>query len=445
MIIGNNFKPAFYLFIFSLFFLKSYSQDRIDAAEIETKTLEFYTNKNWNSLIAIGNEALKQGIDIYLLRYRIGISYFEKSNYEAAISNLERAKEFDSNDPVLMEYLYYSYIYTNRNEKAVELLTIFPDDLKAKVNYKSPLFKSISAEIGVLSTDNFDTNKNANLKGTNNYAQGTFYSDVVFGNIVINNQISPNFKLQNLFSLVTNTSNDLFQSSLPIERTQVFTNKNNYFQWNVIGSYYYKGWNIGVGFGLYDSSFITYSPPPPLQPNAPFSSIKTNASNFSSSFSLSKKLSFIEPVLAITYSNLSDINSLSIEGSLNYFPLGNLNFYGNTKIGIVTNELQTNTIFTQLLGFKISKKIWIEGYGAYGNHQNYISDAGLYVFNTPNKINWYAGSNLNFYFKQFDFSLGYGIQERASSYERGANPLNTNTINYTYNYNLLKTKIVWKF
>jgi len=413
--------------------------------QIDAQTLNSFENKEYSNTILIGNEAIKQGIDFYFLRYRMGISYFEKTNYEAAIIHLEKAKEFDSNDPVLLEYLYYSYIYTNRNEKAFELLAILPDDLKEKINYKSSLFKSISAEIGVLSTDNFDTYKNANLKGTNNYAQGTFYSDVVFGNIVINNQISPNFKLQNLFSLVTNTSNDLFQSSTPVESSQVFTNKNNYFQWNVIGSYYLKGWNIGLGFGVYNSSFITYFPPPPLQPNAPFSSFKTNASNFSTSISLSKRLQYIEPTLAISYTDLSNFNSLSIEGSLNYFPLGNLNFYGNTKIGIVTNELQTNTIFTQLLGFKISKKIWIEGYGAYGNHQNYISDAGLYVFNTPNKINWYAGSNLNFYFKQFDFSLGYGIQERASSYERGANPLNTNTINYTYNYNLFKTKIVWKF
>jgi hypothetical protein len=311
------------------------------------------------------------------------------------------------------------------------------------VNYKSPIFKSISAEIGLLKTDNFDTYKNANLTATNNYAHGTFYSDVLFGNILINNQINPNFKLQNLFSLVSNTSNDLFQSSLPVERSQIFTNKNNYFQWNVIGSYYYKGWNIGAGFGAYNSSYITYTPP--NQPNAPFYSTKTNTTNFSTSISLSRKLKYIEPSLAITYTNLSNTNTFSIEGALNYFPLGNLNLYGNTKIGIVTNDSETNTIITQLLGLKISKKIWIEGYGAFGNHQNYISDNGLYVFNTPNKINWYAGSNLNFYFKQIDFSLGYGIQERGSSYENGPNPSNTNTINYTYNYNLLKTKIVWKF
>lgn len=418
---------------------------KLTSEQVDSQTYNSFTKKDYNATIELGNEAIKQGIDFYFLRYRIGVSYFEKTNYEAAIRNLEKAKEFDSNDPVLMEYLYYSYIYTNRKEKAAKLLAIFPDDLKAKLNHKSPIFESISAEVGVLKTNNFDSFKNANLKGTNNYAHGTFYSDVVFGNILVNNQISQNFKLQNLFSVVSNTSNDLFQTSLPVEKSQIFTNKNNYFQWNIIGSYYFKGWNIGAGFGVYNSSYIAYTPPPPLQPNAPFSSTKTNTTNFSTSISLSKKLEYIEPSLAIAYSNLSNSNTLSIEGALNYFPLGNLNFYGNTKVGIVTNNSETNTIITQLLGLKISKKIWVEGYGAYGNHQNYISDNGLYAFNTPSKINWYAGSNLNFYFKQLDFSLGYGIQERTSSYENGPNPSNTNTINYTYNYNLLKTKIVWKF
>jgi tetratricopeptide (TPR) repeat protein len=418
---------------------------KLTVQQVDEQTYNSFSNKDYGTTIILGNEALKQEIDFYYLRYRLGVSYFEKSNYEAAILHFEKAKTLDSNDPVLMEYLYYSYMYTNRNEKAVELLTIFPDDLKAKVNYKSPLFKSISAEVGVLKTDNFDNYKNANLKGTNNFAQGTFYSDVTFCNILITNQIIPNFKIQNLFSLVSNTSNTIFQFSLPIDKSQIFTDKNNYFQWNAIGSYYLKGWNIGAGFGIYSSSSIAYFPPPPFQPDAPFSSTRTTTTNFSGSISLSRKLKYFEPNISLLYSNLSNLNTLAIEGSINYFPLGNLNFYGNTKYGIVTNNTETNTIITQLLGLKISKKLWIEGYGAYGNHQNYISENGLYAFNTPNKINWYAGSNLNFYFKQIDFSIGYGIQERAASYENGPNPSNTNTINYTFNYNLLKTKIVWKF
>lgn len=413
--------------------------------QVDNQTYNSFMEKDFQTTIKVGNEAIKEGIDFYFLRYRIGVSYFEINNYEAAIINLEKAKEFDSNDPVLLEYLYYSYIYTRRNAAAAALLTILPDDLKAKLNHKTPLFESISAEIGLLKTNNFNHNKNANLKGNNNYAHGTFYSDVVFENIIITNQINPKLRIQNLFSVVSNTSNNLFQSALPIERTQIFSNKNNYFQWNSIASYYFKGWDIGVGFGIYKSGYTIYYPPPPLQPAAPFISTKINTTNFSTSVSLRRKLAYVEPVLAITYTDLLNLNTYSIEGSLNYFPLGNLNFYGNTKIGIVTNELETNTIFTQLLGLKLSKKIWLEGYGAIGNHQNYISDNGLFVFNTPNKINWYAGCNLNLYVKSFDFSLGYGIQERAASFENGFNSLNTNSINYTYNYHLLKTKIVWKF
>ena len=259
------------LFFFTLFVCNA---QELTSEQVDSKTYNSFTNKDFNTTIQLGNQAIKQGIDYYFLRYRIGVSYFEKTNYEAAIRNLEKAKEFDSTDPVMLEYLYYSYIYTNRKEKATVLLAILPDDLKAKLNHKSPIFESISAEIGTLTTNNFDTFKNANLRGTNNYAHGKFYSDVVFGNIVINNKITPNFKLQNLLTLVTNTSNDLFQSSLGAGRSQIFTNKNNYFQWNAIGSYYFRGWNFSAGFGMYNSSYITYTPPLPFPPNAPFTSIK---------------------------------------------------------------------------------------------------------------------------------------------------------------------------
>jgi hypothetical protein len=138
---------------------------------------------------------------------------------------------------------------------------------------------------------------------------------------------------------------------------------------------------------------------------------------------------------------LSDTKTLIAEGSVTYYPTGNVRFYGNSKVGNIHNSTENNIVFTQLVGFHVIKNIWLEGYGAYGNHQNYISENGFLAFNTPNKINWYAGSNLNFFFKHFDVSFGYGLQERESSYNSFPNQINT----YKYNYNLFKTKIVWKF
>lgn len=422
--------------------------------QAEMDTYNSFIKNDYKTTIKIGRQAINQGADSYYIRYRIGVSCYQIKNYEAAITHLEKAKSLDSNDAGLLECLYYAYIFTNRNEKAAEILTLLPDDLKDKINFKNPFFKSIAAEVGVLKTNNFDNFSNSNLRGTNQFNQpnplgyGTFYSDVAFANVSIANQIGSKFKFQNIVSAVSNTSNDIFQFNF--RNTEIYTNKNNYFQWNGIANYYVKGWNIGAGIGLYNSSYYTYTPYL-FPPNQPISSTKTTATHYSGSLSLSKKLKYIEPTIASSYSNLSESKIICVEGSLSYFPFGNLNFYGNSKIGMVKNKNDNNIIYSQLIGLKLAKKVWIEGYGAYGNHQNYVSENGLFVFNTPNQINWYAGTNLNFYFKKIDLSLGYGMQEREASYwtevktNQNTFETTTNTTNYTYNYNLLKTKIVWKF
>jgi hypothetical protein len=433
--------------LISLFFLSFTlaNAQKLSLEEAETQTYNSIISNDYKSTIKLGNEALKQGIDSYYIRYRLGISYFTIKNYEAAITQFENAKSIDSNDPALLEYLYYAYVFSNRIEKAQNLSEIFPDDLKAKINSKQKVFKSISMEVGMLQTNNFKNFNSSGILGNNAYAQGTFYSDVLFGNIIITNQVSKNLKLENIISVVSNTSNNMFQLKFPTIQTQVFTDKNNYIQWNAIGTYYLRGWHIGAGFGLYDSSYITYTPPTNFPANQTFTSEKTTNINYSGSLSISKHLKYFEPTLGISYTDLSDSKTICADGAVTYFPFGNLNFYGNSKIGYVKNNSESNTIYSQLLGAKLAKKVWIEGYGAYGNHLNYITENGLFAFNTPNKINWYAGANLNLYFKKIDITLGYGMQERAASYYTELNPTTSNTVNYTYNYNLFKTKIVWKF
>lgn len=425
--------------------LYTVNAQQLTQGQVDSETYTSFINKEYKTTIKIGKHSLKAGIDFYYLRYRMGVSYYENKNYEAAIPHFEKAKSLDGSDSALLEYLYFAYLYSNQNEKANLLADDFTADLKVKVGFVPKLFKSVEAEVGMLKTNNFDNYKSNNFKGTSNFGHGTFYSDVAFGNLFVNNQLSSRFKLQNIISLVTNTSNDIYQFSFPSSRETLFTNKNNYFQWNAIGSCLINNWIVSGGFGVYNSTSISYTVPPPFPTNQPFLSQKKNTNSISGSLSISKRLKYFEPTLAISYSNLLELKTISSEGSVSYFPLGNLNLYGNSKIALVSNKAEHNTIFTQLIGVKIAKKLWLECFGASGNHENYISDNGLFVYNSPNKINWYAGSNLNFYFKKIDLSFGYGIQERGATYESGTNPTTTNTTNYTYNYNLIKTKIVWKF
>ena len=78
------------LIFFSSIFLSAKSQDVLDFNTVNTKTYDYYFQGNWDSLIDIGEKALKSDIDYFYLRIRLGIAYYAKTNYRKAIIHLEK-------------------------------------------------------------------------------------------------------------------------------------------------------------------------------------------------------------------------------------------------------------------------------------------------------------------------------------------------------------------
>jgi tetratricopeptide (TPR) repeat protein len=196
MMIGSNFKPGLYLFIFSLFFLKSYSQDTIDAAEIETKTLEFYTNKNWNSLISLGNEGLKNGNDYFYLRMRIGIAYYEQKNYCLALVHFKKAIDFNATDDLANEYLYYRYTFIGKEEEARKLSSTFSSKLKEKLGLNNtPIIDFITVSGG-------SKIANSSFSDSNN---GIYFEQANFFELAMKHYIKNKFSLFHAFNTVSYT------------------------------------------------------------------------------------------------------------------------------------------------------------------------------------------------------------------------------------------------
>ncbi len=97
------------------------AQQDLDLSIVNEKTLVFFNSKQWEELKDIGEESLKQDIDFFTLRYRLGVAYFETKNYFKAIHHFNKGKDFNSQDPYTLEYLYYSYLYAGRKDDALLL------------------------------------------------------------------------------------------------------------------------------------------------------------------------------------------------------------------------------------------------------------------------------------------------------------------------------------
>ncbi|RLD48135.1 MAG: hypothetical protein DRI94_12980 [Bacteroidetes bacterium] len=113
-------KKKYKILIISLLILlstKAISQEKLNFAYVDSTTYNCYLQKDWQNLIKLSKQALKQNIDYYYLRMRIGIAYYERKQFIKAIPYFTKAIEFN-NDTIAIEYLYYSYIFSGQYFKA---------------------------------------------------------------------------------------------------------------------------------------------------------------------------------------------------------------------------------------------------------------------------------------------------------------------------------------
>ena len=102
-----KFKNHVVILAFILISIKVNGQDTLTSATVEQKSYQLYIDKNWNELIKFGTNAINKGYNYYYLQLRVGIAYYEKKNYALAEGYFFNALKFNTDDELLLEYIYY--------------------------------------------------------------------------------------------------------------------------------------------------------------------------------------------------------------------------------------------------------------------------------------------------------------------------------------------------
>lgn len=147
--------------------IPGFAQEELNSAEVNSKSYQLYMDKNWEELITFGREALKAGQDFFYLRMRLGIAFYEKGEFRKATEHFQKAQLFNASDELLMEYLYYSLLFSNRPDDARKLSLTFSGEFNSKINASSG--KS-TAGIGWLEIGSKVSNR-PDLFGAANYIQ----------------------------------------------------------------------------------------------------------------------------------------------------------------------------------------------------------------------------------------------------------------------------------
>jgi len=437
-------KRTSYLFLMiSLSMVGSAKENiKLDSKTIDSITYHLYLEKNWDSLITIGKEALKQDIDYYFLRVRIGIAYYQKEKYIAATEHFSKAVQFNSSDPFTNEYYYSSLLYANRICDATAFTASHPPLPSEKPYPGKNVVDQVHIEAGFTLNPEYNGQINQNLMGYDSiYGESDRYGNSFYGNVDLT------------FNLCKRMNLTIGYSYLDFQKRKIVQNSyfTDHFDSTVLTSWGYQNY-YSFPRGNHDStlsykvrqneiylaSAIVPSPGFRVTPyfhliNVRYSNLMVNYRNqivqdtsyflatdssyhtfffnrsiyeyrqsdtsfynFVAGISLFQDFSRVTIGLFGSYSNLNNQKQGQAGYSITYYPFGNLNLFGTLALTGFVQGNDSRILSEVRIGGKIASWFWLEGNLLYGDYTNTNISDGSVVYNNSDKIKYRAGANLTF-------------------------------------------------
>lgn len=412
-----------------------------------------FQNKDFKGLKETVKFAKTQQIDFYYLHLRAGILAFDNKNYEYAIPHFLDAIDFYPNDSISKEYLFYSYIYTARNDEAIKYTSNQNASFQQKIGFEKKKIDFIGFGGGIITTNNIEKNKNNSFFSQlddKDQANRTLFKNITYGQLFFQNTLKNNLHIQNTFNLFqTNTLSQAIEINPEMKPPTESSATKMHYQYNLnINFSTKKMWNIASGFGYFKiNSSNLYFLNDSLTQTVSIQQNNQSIHSFLGSFTFSKRIKNFIPYLQTSISNLNSSKQLQAEIGMTYYPLGNYNFYGTSAVALLKNDKLNNAIFTQKIGFKLTSWWWNDLNFQIGNLYNYNSNNGIVTYNTLDPIKLNFGFTSNFYIKKhLQLNLGYDFQKRTITISQQKLPENTySLINSNYFTHSIKTTLLWNF
>ena len=458
--------------------------NQMDFNTIDFETYRFYTSSNWDSLIIEGKEAIRQNIDYFYLRMRLGTAYYEKGNYMKAANNFEKALEFSSADPSALEYLYYCYLFSNREQDARFLSKQFPESLDKKINPpKSKPIDEIYLETGPVFSNNIAVNEKNNLMGKDSlYGMQDLNNDKYYFHLGLKKNIGKRTSFYLGYSNLVISKLKQIQTSEVVKSGYDTILSNG---WYYVDTLYSKIFNkydhnyklyqdelylnanisLGNGFSLvpavhfikvnYNEVFATsaqveyfaqsYDTIPSVKTEFAYHQSDTSFLNFAGWLSLYKNISNFRVGLMGSFSNLNGKRQAQFGGEFIWYPYGNLDLYSVSNFVIAVNDKISRPVFEEKVGSRISEKLWAEGSFLLGNLVNYTERNAFVVNNSGDKINFRVGANLILSLSsKIEISLRYQFLGKSSYWYKLFNDGTYSNTSIKYQNNQLIGGIKWK-
>lgn len=370
------------IIIISAFFIITnfaIAQEQRDFAYYNNETYELYMKANWEELIPLAKESLKNGHDSYYIRMRLGIAHYELKKYTQAIRQFKHALELFPESADAKSYMYYSYLFLGRRQEAF-LYNTTPD---RKFKY----FQSMYFEPGIKLSDNKTSTRN------------TYYMFLGL-NHELGNRISLFHGYQRLrsdFSYLTTISGGPGFGGGTIQWESIY---------KIVQNEYYAALTFFLGKGFY------------LTPAYHYQGVKGDeylTYNNVGSIQLTKWAGKFKVHAGYYYSEINNLNQQQTELGLAFYPFGNNKLYLQTQ---ATNHLQEDVstmVYFNKIGVQVSPTTWLEASMSYGNMVNFSELNSYVVYNQLDNISSRWGVSIHQLLGKHMLYLNY-VRENKEEY-----------------------------
>jgi hypothetical protein len=433
-----------------------------DFLTTDALTYRFYQEKKWDSLLLTGKKAIRNDIDYFYLRTRMGIAYYETQRYISAANQFYKATRFNSEDPFTMGSLYLSYLYSNRPDEARALTAIMAEPVRKEMQVGKKILDKVYAEGGPTFSSDNTLKTDPYLMGSDSlYGDQDLYRNSYYGHLDLTFNLSPHVSLSAGYNYLNFSKVKYFQYGVYTDRLDSTVNESygyhNYYSYPKIITdtnfqYHTSQQEIFLGTTItlparfklmamfhlvnvrttninavystrvvtdtiyYDTIYPDSSYYYPFTKGSySFSQRDSSFYNYLFSLTLTKDISVFTLGISGSLSNLNNMNQYQAGAFVTYYPLGNLNLYGNTALIGFFEKQNNRLIFSQTIGGKILSRLWLEGNVVIGDLTNANLGNGSVIYNNTDKIDYRLGANLLWSVsKHIELSLNYQFFQKES-------------------------------
>ena len=412
-------KKLILIFLISLPLHIAIGQQSPTFIETDTATFRAYINSDWDEIIGLGNAAIRNDIDYYYLRLRMGYAHFMKKHYQLSIPHYKKALEFSDNDPVALEGLFYSYLYSGRENDAEKLVASFPDALKSQLKKED---EKVITDLGF-----YLTSGSGGQSSLKNVISLTAPADIEGSQVLPGSFMNYNLSLSHRIT-----------RSIIVYHSGHLLNKDEYVYAVVSSVPYISGSQIVRQFNYHVSADITPIPGFTLSPVTSLINYRlpifydygagTGSNRAIYKYDIHNEMVLglqatvhagrIRISLAGSNSGLNNSIQNTSSASVTYYPFGNLNLY-ITANGYLHFQKQDKNRLTQIfqaskIGFSPLKHLWIEAYSTFGEFSNLYDPYSGITYNSPELYKNISGISIIVPFYKSGISVFAGFRHQKS-------------------------------